>query len=233
MFAHYKRRNLASAKKLAPGEYLVTEDGSPRGVFMGTNNGNVRIPTCPDDEVAVSIRHFGVTAANAVAADTDGIHAAVTDTGVEQEITEDITNPAIPRNVTATAGGTAGDIKAIQVVVIGKRAGKTVTITLPAFTENTAGTVESSKTLDEITSITIPAHDGTGATTAIGWGDKLGLPWMLERNTLLYKQTFLDDTVESAEPTIAVSSTAIENNTIDLNSALDGTDVDAYFIVNQ
>lgn len=66
---------------------------------------------------------------------------------------------------------------------------------------------------------------------SVGWGDKLGLPYLLQRNTLLYKQTFLNNVIEGTEPTVATSASAIESNTIILNSALDGTQVDAYFVV--
>lgn len=229
-FAKFLRRMTASIPILAPGQYAISEDGTPRALKMGTNNGNVSIPTYADGETLAAIRLFH--AELAAAADTDGIHAAVTDTGEPQVITTGITNPAIPRCVTATAGGTAGDIKAIQVIIAGTNyLDEAITETLPAFTADTAGTVIGSKAFKAITSITIPAHDSTGATTAIGWGDKLGLPWELPMNTILYKKTYLDGTVEAAEPTVTVSATAIESNTIDLSSALNAKDVDAYFIV--
>lgn len=176
-----------------------------------------------------NLAHFQVTAANAVAASATGVHAAVTDTGSPQTITTAITNPAVPRNVTATAGGTAGDIKAIQVIVAGTNmADEAITETLPAFTEDTAGTVVGSKAFKTITSITIPAHDGTGATTAVGWGDKLGLPDKLAHNTVLF--AFLDNAKEGTPPTVAVSASAIESNTVDLSSALNGTAVDVYYV---
>lgn len=176
------------------------------------------------------LAHLQVAAADAVAADTDAVHAAVTDTGSQQVITTGITNPAVPRNVTATAGGTAGDIKAIQVIVAGTDyAGNAISETLPAFTVNTAGSVVGSKAFKTITSITIPAHDGTGATTEIGWGDKLGLPDKLAHNTVLF--AFLNHVKEGTAPTVAVSSSAISGNTVDLNSALDGSQVDVYYLV--
>ena len=52
---------------------------------------------------------------------TNAVHAAaaVLASGGPQVISTAITNPVIPRNVTATAGGTAGDIKAVQVTVTG------------------------------------------------------------------------------------------------------------------
>lgn len=175
------------------------------------------------------VAHFQVAAADAVAADTNGVHAAVTDNGAQQVVTTGITNPAVPRNITATSGGTAGDIKAIQVVIAGTNyADEAITETLPVFTENSATTVVGSKAFKTVTSITIPAHDGTGATTEIGWGDKLGLPTELSHNTVLF--AFLNNTKEGTAPTVAVSASAIESNTVDLNSALDGNVVDVYYI---
>lgn len=175
------------------------------------------------------LMHYRVAAAAAVAADTNGIHAAVQDNGAEQVITTGFTQPAVPRNVTATAGGTAGDIKAIQVVVEGIDInGLPITETLPAFTVNTAGSVVGSKAFKAITKVTIPAHDGNGATTEIGWGSKLGLPDKLARNTVL--SAFLDNVKEGTPPTVAVDADEVSKNTVTLNSALDGTDVDVYYI---
>jgi len=176
------------------------------------------------------IAHFQVAATAAGAAAANGIHAAVADTGQQQLITTGITNPGVPRNITATAGGTAGDIKAIQVIIEGTNyADEVITETLPAFTENTPGTVIGSKAFKIVTKITIPAHDGNGATTAIGFGEKLGLPFKLAHNTVL--SAYLDNVKEAVAPTVATSATAIESNTIDLNSALNSKVVDAYLLV--
>lgn len=177
-----------------------------------------------------SVAHFQVAAASATVADTTGIHAAHTDTGSQVVLTTGITQPSVPRNVTATAGGVAGDIKAIQVIIAGTNyAGDAITETLPAFTVNTAGDVVGSKAFKTITSITIPAHDGNGATTAIGFGEKLGLPDKLAHNTVLFAS--LGNTREGTAPTVAVSATALESNTVDLNSALNSTVVDIYYLV--
>lgn len=175
------------------------------------------------------VAHFQVSAANATAADTNGILAAVTDNGAQQVITTGITQPSVARNITATAGGTDTDVKAIQVIVAGtNEAGESITETLPAFTVNTLGSVTGSKAFKTVTSITIPAHDGTGATTEIGFGEKLGLPHKLTHNTVLF--AFLGNTKEGTAPTVAVSSSALESNTVDLNSSLNGTVVDVYYV---
>ena len=176
------------------------------------------------------IAHLEWTALEALAALTTGIHAAVTDNGSQQEITTGITNPVVPRSITATSGGTAGDIKAIQVTIVGTNIlDEVITEVLPIFTVDSATTVEGSKAFKSVTSITIPAHDDTGATTAIGFGDKLGLPYMEEEIPCI--AAFLNSVLEGTAAAITSSATAIESNTIDLNTALDATKVDAYIVI--
>jgi hypothetical protein len=173
--------------------------------------------------------HFRVSAVDATVATTTGIHAAVTDTGEAQVITTGITQPSVPRNITATAGGTSGDIKAIQVTITGTNfLDEVIAEDLPAFTVNTTGTVAGTKAFKTITQIDLPAHDGTGATTAIGFGEILGLWDKLTHNTVIF--SYLDNTVEATAATVTVSATAIESNTIDLNSALDSKVIDAYYL---
>lgn len=163
---------------------------------------------------------LGSPAVGAVAA----IRAALVDNGTQQTLTTGITNPDVPRCVTATAGGTATDIKAITVTVNGTNMlNQVIQEVLPAFTLDTAGTVTGSKAFKTITSVVIPAHDGTGATTSIGTSAKLGLPFTSPRNTIL--RAYLNDVVEGTAPTVTSSATAIESNTATLNSALNGTPV--------
>jgi len=158
------------------------------------------------------------------------VHAAVTDNGAQQVITTGITNPTYPRNITATAGGTAGDIKAIAVIIAGTDMNDVaITETLPVFTVNTAGIVVGAKAFKTVTSITIPAHDGTGATTAIGTGALLGLPHKLPVNTVW--RAWLNGVIEATPPTVAVSATVLASNTLTLASALDATQVDIEYFV--
>lgn len=167
----------------------------------------------------ILLHNFGAPALGT----TTAVHAAVTDTGVQQVVTTAITNPAVPRNVTATAGGTAGDIKAIQVIVAGLNVwGQSITETLPAFTVDTAGTVVGNKAFASVTSITIPAHDGLGATTAIGTGAKLGLPTTLPRKSFV--NAWCDDAVETISASV-VDSDEVEKNTVTMTTALNGTKV--------
>ena len=171
--------------------------------------------------VEAEVRTYRCTPSAAGAAT---VHAAVTDNGSSQTITTGITQPDVPRNVSATAGGTAGDIKAIQVIVHGTNADdEVISETLPAFTVNTAGIVVGDKAFKTITSYVIPAHDGTGATTALGRGSKLGLPRKLTRNTVL--AAYLNGALEGTAPTVTVDDNELEKNTVLLNSSLDGNAV--------
>lgn len=164
------------------------------------------------------------------AADTDGVLAAVTDTGEAQEITTGLTSPAVPRNITATAGGTAADIKTVQVVVEGTNyADEAITETLPAFTENTAGTVQGSLAFKTVTKATIPAHDGTGATTAVGWGNKFGLPYLLDADERVIVKLFN----KSADTgTVTADDDEIEKNVFAVNGTPDGAkDIDLFILI--
>lgn len=180
---------------------------------------------------AAYISHFQVPADKAVAADDDGVHAEINASADTTVVVDtEITNPAVPRSITATVGGTAGSIKAVRVTITGTNyADEVITEDLPAFTEDTVGTVEGNKAFKTVTSISIPAMDGAGVTVKVGFGNKLGLPYKLAHNTVL--AAYLDNVKEGTPPTVAVSATDLESNTITLNSALNGKVVDAYLIV--
>lgn len=183
----------------------------------------------PRHEKNVSLTRENWSPAQAALGTATGCHAAYTSTASAGVLTTGITNPTCPRNVTATAGGTAGDIKAISVTVTGTDINdETIFEVLPAFTENTAGIVVGSKAFKTVTQIDIPAHDGTGATTAVGYGAKLGLSNYLRHNTCLF--TSLNGVVEGTAATLATSLTSLSNNTIALNSALNGTAVQTIYV---
>jgi hypothetical protein len=63
---------------------------------------------------------------------------------------------------------------------------------------------------------------------SVGWNDKLGIPFKLEHNTVL--NAFLGNVLEGTAPTVTTSTSAMESNTVDLNSALNGSAVDIYLI---
>jgi len=132
--------------------------------------------------------------------------------------------PAFTVNVAGGVEGvTSTDIKAIQATVYGLRNGVEVSEVLPAFTVNVAGGVEGAKTMDFMTGYDLPPHDGTGATTSFGWGDKLGIDHLLYSNSVL--KAYHNKTPEGAAPTVTTSANALESNGLTLDTALDGSEV--------
>lgn len=159
-------------------------------------------------------------------ADADGVMLALTDDGAEAIVLAgtDINTIDAPRNITATSGGTSTDIKAIQVTIDGEdMEGNVIQEVLPIFTVNSATTVTGAKIFAKVTQITIPAHDGTGATTAIGTGSKLGIDKRLSRNSVY--ATYLNDVIEGTAATVTVDATNLESNGATPNTTLNATPV--------
>lgn len=159
--------------------------------------------------------HLDLTAEQAVAASADGVLAA-TELADGETTTVDEDLGALPcvRNLSvkgnaATAAG--------NVVINGTDfSGQAITETIVA---NGTATVEGAKAFQTVTSIVLPARGAASDTLQVGWGNKLGLPYKLSRNTLL--GTYLNDVKESSN-TVTVSATTISANTVKLNSALNG-----------
>jgi len=169
--------------------------------------------------------HFQVSATNAIAESATAVHAAVTLTAAAQTITTAITSPVAPRNVSATgsAAGIAGNVTVAGTNYSGDAISEVIAL-------SGTSTVAGNKAFASITSIALPIKtNASGDTVSVGIGSKLGLPVKLVHNTFLY--AFLDNTKEGTAPTIATSATAVESNTITLNSALSGKVVDAYFLI--
>jgi hypothetical protein len=202
--------------------FTVNTTGSVTSVKVYKTVTSVHIPAHDGTGATTSIEQAGGPNAGT----TETVIAAVTDTGAQQTVTTgtSINHLDVPRNITASAHGTAGDIAAVSVIVAGTNVeDKAISETLSAFTVNTQGVVTGAKVFKTVTSVTMPAHDGTGATTSIGTGDVLGIGYRLKRNTT--RNAYLAETVEGTSPTITIDADDIESNGADLNSALDSTQV--------
>lgn len=134
----------------------------------------------PAKEARVAFIHW--TATQGATADADGIID-----GGACSATESVTIPAdeghetLPcaRNVTATPGGTAANIKAVRVKVYGADIdGRALMEELPAFTADSATAVTGSLAFSRVDKIVVPAMDGEGVTVDLGYGNKYGLPYM-------------------------------------------------------
>lgn len=171
------------------------------------------------------LAHVQIAAAKATVASNVNVLAATAQTAAAQTITANITQPSVPRNliVKGNAVGNAGDV-----VVTGTNfQGVVITET---FALNGATAVVGAKAFRSVTSIALPVetHAGTD-TVSLGTGEKIGLPYKLAHNTV--QQVFKDNTLEGTAATVTVSATAIESNTVDLNSALNSKVLDIYLFV--
>lgn len=72
-----------------------------------------------------------------------------------------------------------------------------------------------------VTEVLLPARNAENDTISVGYGNKLGLPYKLTRNTVQW--AFRDGTRESTNPTVTVDDGDLAGNTVKLNSALNGT----------
>lgn len=195
------------------------ENGAGANVFIGVGAGYYN-----------GILHYYWE--DALATDADYYKAAqATSASVETTVTSFLNSgtPDHPRNITITPGGTTADVPAGDVVVTGTDVnGDTITENI-TFAANASTVTVGSKAFATITSVVFPIQDGAAATYDIGIGDKLGLGRCFPDNPVAV-ETRLGGTKEGTAPTIATDVDDIESNTIDLNSALNATDVEAYLL---
>lgn len=169
--------------------------------------------------------------AQAVAKSANGIIAAFACSTAATTKTSGFAAMPFARNVSATAAATtAAHIKDVQVKITGlNAAGEVITEDLPAFTDDTPGIVTGALAFASITKVEVPAMDGASATVSIGWGDAIGVGYLLAHNTV--QMPYKDNTKETVAPTVTTSATLLEANTVLLNNALNGKVVDIYLFV--
>lgn len=172
-----------------------------------------------------SVAHIHLTAEQACAADADGILDGIELGAQAQTVTEFLNTMPYPRNLTVVASAATGENA--KVVVHGTNiADKPIS---EEFTLTGDTPVVGSKAFKTITAIQLPVAAGS-ETIDIGWGDKLGLPFMMTNKPLAF--ALQAGAIETTAPTLAIDADEIEKNTIDLNSALhDEKAVDIYLFL--
>ncbi len=85
------------------------------------------------------------------------------------------------------------------------------------------------KAFKSISSVVFPTRVHSGDTVDVGIGSALGLHHRLPHNTVLRAE--LGNVLEGTAPTVVVSAATLSLNVFTLNTTLDGTQVDAYYIV--
>jgi len=105
-----------------------------------------------------------------LAANADGIHAAIIGNGASQNITTGITNPDYARNISITVTNVAAPSGNVVITGIVRSESTTETIAIIA-----GSTAYGNKAFDTVTKITIPAGVSAGDTVTVGFSDKIGL----------------------------------------------------------
>ena len=134
------------------------------------------------------------------------------------------------RNVTVTQTAVDAEDTNGTIVVVGTDlAGNTITETI---TPNDGATVAGAKAFATITSITGAGWvTGGGADKiTVGFGALIGLPDKLS-DTAQVLAVSLNNAKEANAPAVTVSASALELNTVDLSSALNGSPVKIYYVV--
>lgn len=186
------------------------------------------------------IANLAWTAAQTREADTDGVFDGIAaadltaepaGTTVTKTVADDefVAQPPCARNLTVTvAATTPGDIKAAAIVVTGTNlAGETITESFTP-TADTPATLTGTKAFASVTSVAVPAQDGASVTVDVGFGQLIGLPYKLAKKRVILT---LNDGVVDTAPTLTISASALEGNTVDFNGSLDGSVMDMSIIV--
>jgi hypothetical protein len=145
-------------------------------------------------------------------------------TSTTQTITSGINNPDVPRSlkIKGNAVGITGNVVITGTNIADEEITETIAL-------NGAAEVLGNKAFKTITSIQLPPETNVGTdTVSVGTANKLGLPYKLKRNTVI--AAYRDNIKETTAPTVATSTTVIEDNTVLLSSALNGTNIDIYLI---
>lgn len=167
---------------------------------------------------------FHVPGTSAPASGTASVLALTALTAAAQTITAGITSPDVPRNVqiVGSAAGIAGNVTVTGTAYDGKDITETLAL-------NGTTAVVGTLAFRTITEIDLPALTTAGDEVSVGLGDALGLPYKL--GVYYPLAAWLNGVKEGMAPTFATDTANIENNTVTLNSALDGNDVDIMMIV--
>lgn len=170
-------------------------------------------------------------AGSPVVADVDRLlNDQATSNSAITTVTSFLAQPDVPRSISITPGGTTTDVPAGDVTITGTDIGDNVITDTITFAANASTAGHTAKAFKTVTSIVFPIQDTTGAATYdVGVSDKIGLPDKLSRNTVF--AAHLGGTRETTAPTVTVSSTVLSQNTVDLNSAHNGTAVVIDYLV--
>jgi len=135
-----------------------------------------------------------------MAADPDGIHAAITGTGAELEVTTGIINPDYARNMSITTTNVAAPSGNVIFAGIVRGVSDTESIAIIA-----GDIAYGNKAFDTVTKITLPAGVTAADTVTVGFSDKIGLSSQINSVTAVFKKK-VNNTDKTSELTGKVSA---------------------------
>ncbi len=201
------------------GEELVVDSGGKI-----TLDGTIDRPGAPTLTAlkAALVQNYRITPATSSAT---AVHAAVTLTSAEQDVTTAITNPDVPRTVTVkgNAAGITGNV-----VITGTNIEDEVITDTIAL--NGTAEVEGVKAFRTVTSIRLPAETHVGTdTVSVGMAKKFGIPHIV-RNAACALVKLFDGSADGGS--LAVDSDEVEKNLYSLSGTPNGAKVlDLYYLV--
>jgi len=134
--------------------------------------------------------------------------------------------------ITVTQVGGVNDTMGTLAIVGTDLAGSALSETIAPVAASTATTLNAFKAVTSITgaSWVRDAGAGTEDTITIGTSEAIGLPDKLS-DTAQVLCASLAAVKEATAPTVVVHATTLAKNTVDLNSALNGTAVKIYYVL--
>lgn len=152
---------------------------------------------------------------------------------VAVNVTSFVAQPDVPRNIVITPGSTTANVNAGTIVVTGTNFfGSTITENF-AITGSQSSATTGAKAFKTVSNVLFPATIEVSpyqATWSIGYGQLLGMKRCMDFTGSLISSLF-NGILEATRSTITASSSAVESNTVSLNSTLNGAkNVDLYFV---
>lgn len=157
------------------------------------------------------------------AGDTSGIGATVSTF---------LAQPDVPRNIIVTPGTSFASVKAGNVVVSGTDFFGNSIVENIAVVNGQSTPSYGAKAFKTVTAVGLPAETSPfSATWSVGMGAQLGLKRCMGLAGDFF-QAELNGVKEASAPSVTVNASAISSNTVSLSSALNGSNVDVYFVQN-
>ena len=179
--------------------------------------------------------HFGHTQVPTPAVGSDStIHADITSAATAQTITTGITQPDVPRFLYIQPGGTAADIGGGVITITGTNVENMPMTESFQLVDGSVSAIAGYRAFKTVTSIYIPACDGTAATFSVGTRNIFGLYHRLmnSNNTKVWYWTTEGTYTEDTSPTFYADAKYIEECGVSFGTAPNNSRIyEVYYFV--